>query len=726
MWPPKASLDPEELEVTKVTLDGTVKILSSLKEIWDDMGVFGEAKGARLKAFQSHVLRLYQDMLDEEESTRLSLVKKIEEHLHDLRKLNKELSGEVTSLPEEDCDKAPLYQVEKSLRDKWERLQRLKVERLEQLEDLQKRHDEVRYRLGKKDLSPYPGGISQLDIDSLRCRVESLEKERDRLQDSFEETQTAIKRIVEELGITCSLAFENMVLSTPPRSFILSSENMQGVKKMYQTFEQKLSDAKATATELRECLSNLWERLHISGVHREAFLNAHPGYSIPTINALKKELKRCEALKRANIEKFVLELREEVLSWWDRCHFSQNERDKFSAFRYAEFTEDVLELHEMEVVKLRNYYEGHRDIFQLADQRNDLWSKVLELEGRANDPNRLFNNRGGQLLREERERNALSKALPKIEKELRDRLLEYELENNAPFFYDGENLLEIIDQQTEERQGLKELQKQQKRVTRNQQLEVESKLGTKATTPTSTRRGRLAPPTPSMLGSHQKTLTLVPRSAPSRTLGSALKRKADLSPHVNVSKKSKGGRKSSEKKSSRSGNKSGPRYSTSKIRRFGKGVCKSTEPTSSKTRRNIMSGIPADNSSIAVGPYSEFQDQLEMMSMEKACRSSVVPKNCLREYNTPVTAASTTKLILTPGKITTATHLTVTPGTLGSFSATPMKPPRRNGVSATPTPNSQVRRTSTRLNLKSPSLKSPSSGNSARLTTPRSRLPIVF
>lgn len=130
----------------------------------------------------------------------------------------------------------------------------------------------------------------------------------------------------------------------------------------------------------------------------------------------------------------------------------------------------------------------------MADQRSELWSKVLELEARANDPNRLFNNRGGQLLREERERNSLSKvlsssfyvyfvlecpciiiefhsnfiinhlfqAIPKIEKELKERLLEYEQENSTPFYLNGQNLLDLIEQETEVRQGMKELQKQQK------------------------------------------------------------------------------------------------------------------------------------------------------------------------------------------------------------------------------------------------------------------------
>lgn len=50
--------------------------------------------------------------------------------------------------------------------------------------------------------------------------------------------------------------------------------------------EQKLSDAKHDATELRERLSNLWERLQISSQHREDFLHAHRGYSVPTITAV--------------------------------------------------------------------------------------------------------------------------------------------------------------------------------------------------------------------------------------------------------------------------------------------------------------------------------------------------------------------------------------------------------------------------------------------------------
>lgn len=602
------SLDSDMAVCSKAIHEKQIQTLKALKSIWTDMGVYGEAKLARLESFQTHVLNLYQEMLDEEESNKLLIVQRIEQHMKDISKLRKELSGDSATPNDEGLDSAPLYQVEKCLREKWADLQKLKEERLEQLEDLQKRLDDVRYRLGKKDMSPVNGGITELDLEALKCRVGFLELERERMQASFEETRAAIQQIFDDLDVTPSYPFDKMVLSSAPNSFILSPENMSALKKLHQTMAQKLSDAKDTATELRERLSNLWERLQISSDHREAFLHAHRGYSHPTISALKQELKRCEALKKANIEKFVRQLREEIVSWWDRCYFSEKQRQEFQAFYFSDFNEDVLELHELEVNKLKLYYEANRDIFQLATERNELWSKMLELENRANDPNRLH-NRGGQLLREEKERNTISKALPKIEKELKERLLAYEQENLSPFLVDGENLLELIEQQNEERFGMKEFQKLQKKVTRSHLLEVESKLGSKPVTPTSYKRCRLAPPTPSMLGSSHKTLSVAPRSAPPKTVTSSLKRKAEVSPHFNVSKKSKGGRKSSEKKSSRSGNKSGPRFSTSKIRRYGKGPSKMLEVPSSKTRRNIMTCLPTDNCSIAsgIGPYSEFQ-----------------------------------------------------------------------------------------------------------------------
>ena len=83
-----------------------------------------------------------------------------------------------------------------------------------------------------------------------------------------------------------------------------------------------------------------------------------------------------------------------------------------------DFTEDLLEKHEEEVASMKLNYEQHKELFTRVAQRQEVWSKFMELERKAKDPSRLMNARGNSLLLEERERNKVNKALPRIEQEL--------------------------------------------------------------------------------------------------------------------------------------------------------------------------------------------------------------------------------------------------------------------------------------------------------------------
>jgi protein regulator of cytokinesis 1 len=71
---------------------------------------------------------------------------------------------------------------------------------------------------------------------------------------------------------------------------------------------------------------------------------------------LKDELKRCEQLKRQNIKRFVEEIQKELKYWWDKCLIGEEERLQFLPHSSECFTEDLLELHELEVQKFRSYY----------------------------------------------------------------------------------------------------------------------------------------------------------------------------------------------------------------------------------------------------------------------------------------------------------------------------------------------------------------------------------
>lgn len=83
----------------------------------------------------------------------------------------------------------------------------------------------------------------------------------------------------------------------------------------------------------------------------------------------------------------------------------------FGCISWAEVSEAWLNELEMELAVLKRFYESHKVILEKVQRRETLWKKLQELQMQTSNPDR-FNNRGGCLLREERERKQLCKQIP--------------------------------------------------------------------------------------------------------------------------------------------------------------------------------------------------------------------------------------------------------------------------------------------------------------------------
>ncbi|KDR10109.1 Protein regulator of cytokinesis 1 [Zootermopsis nevadensis] len=92
---------------------------------------------------------------------------------------------------------------------------------------------------------------------------------------------------------------------------------------------------------------------------------------------------------------------------------------------------------------------------------------MLDLENRENDPNRLFHNRGGLLLVEEKERKAIKKDLPKVEKELMKYVSLYEEQHKKPFKIHGQPVSDVINSQWTLHKEHKEQEKTVKKFARD-------------------------------------------------------------------------------------------------------------------------------------------------------------------------------------------------------------------------------------------------------------------
>ena len=147
--------------------------------------------------------------------------------------------------------------------------------------------------------------------------------------------------------------------------------------------KQKLEQNQQKASNLRATIETLWERLSIDEEVRELFLMENRGAVPSTIQVvcyfrachffhndlfnfvysqLERELSRLEELKRQNIERFIVAVREDLNGWWDRCYVSENERRDFVPFYAEAYTEELLELHEMEVEKYKKIHIDCKDI----------------------------------------------------------------------------------------------------------------------------------------------------------------------------------------------------------------------------------------------------------------------------------------------------------------------------------------------------------------------------
>ena len=117
---------------------------------------------------------------------------------------------------------------------------------------------------------------------------------------------------------------------------------------------------------------------------------------------------------------------------------------------------------------MKVYYEENKDLFTKVSERQEVWSKFMDLERRAKDParwvklfhsvlfyqqlqlvpfNRLMNARGNSLLLEEKERNKVNKALPRLEQELHDLIARWEQEQGREFLVGGTNFAAFIANQ---------------------------------------------------------------------------------------------------------------------------------------------------------------------------------------------------------------------------------------------------------------------------------------
>nr|BAC26320.1 unnamed protein product [Mus musculus] len=455
------------------------KALTHLREIWELIGIPEEQRLQRTEVVKKHIKDLLDRMIAEEESLRERLLKSISICQKELSTLCSELQVK----PFQEEKDTTILQLEKDLRTQVELMRKQKKERKQELKLLQEQEQELRDILCMPPCDVDSTSVPTLEeLKLFRQRVATLRETKESRREEFVNIKKQIILCMEELEHSPDTSFERDVVCEDESAFCLSLENIATLQKLLKQLEMKKSQNEAECEGLRTQIRELWDRLQIPEEEREPVEAIMTGSKTKIRNALKLEVDRLEELKMQNIKQVIEKIRVELAQFWDQCFYSQEQRQAFAPYYSEDYTENLLHLHDAEIVRLRNYYDVHKELFQGVQKWEESWKLFLEFERKASDPGR-FTNRGGNLLKEEKERAKLQKTLPKLEEELKARIEQWEQEHSTAFVVNGQKFMEYVTEQWELHRLEKERAKQERQLKNKKQTEAEMLYGSTPRTP---------------------------------------------------------------------------------------------------------------------------------------------------------------------------------------------------------------------------------------------------
>ncbi|XP_056138226.1 protein regulator of cytokinesis 1-like [Lampris incognitus] len=459
------------------------RALIKLRDIWEEIGIPEDQRLQRTDVVHQHVKQILSMMVAEEENLKKRLKISIECCQKELRILCNELQMP----PFEEEEGSTMLQLEKDRRTQLEVMRKHKKERMEELKDLIVKDRELCSIMCSTPLCIDQEAVPSLEqLKNYRSYLSDLTNEKERRHDEFVWIKKQIISYMDDLERPPETSFEKDVMCENEEAFCLSNDNIAALKLLLSQLEECKAERERCCSVYRAKILVLWDRLQIPQEEKEAFSEHMANSKRKNMEALQDEVQRLNVLKMKKIKIFIGAIRAEISHLWEKCFYSQEQRQAFAPYNDDNFTEELLNLHEVEVSALRKCYEDHKELFDGVRKWQENWLLFIDLEKKANNPSR-FNNRGGNLLKEEKQRSELQKSLSKLEKSLKVQTDLWEQECGEEFLVDGLKFLEYVDRQWTIHQTEKEKEKLERQLKKNKPTEEDTRFRTAVRTPSKRR-----------------------------------------------------------------------------------------------------------------------------------------------------------------------------------------------------------------------------------------------
>ncbi|XP_060791924.1 protein regulator of cytokinesis 1 isoform X3 [Neoarius graeffei] len=387
--------------------------MARLVDIWDSIGIMEDQRIERMQTVKKCIEDLLTDMISEEESMRHRIKTSIITTRKQLEKLCFELSVEPYKVEED----LTVLQVEKNLRCHLETLQKEKSERLKELSELAQQDEELCVPLCTTPYYIPTGSVpSHKQLQELREHIRQLSEEKESRVKVFSGLREDIRSLMDEMGHEAETSLEQECVCPDTDIFLLTHDNIRALKLLLSQLEMKKESLVSSRDSLKDRAMTLWNRLSCPDEEAEEFNREPQNVLRDDIRKWQGVVDRLELLQKTKLEEVIDKVRQELVALWDKCMFGPEQREPFSVhFCDANYTVELLNLHDCELLKVKEFYEKARPLLESIEKWQKNWALFLDFERKAADPNR-FSNRGGALLKESKDRAKVQKLLPKMSK----------------------------------------------------------------------------------------------------------------------------------------------------------------------------------------------------------------------------------------------------------------------------------------------------------------------
>ncbi|CAH8547789.1 unnamed protein product [Schistosoma turkestanicum] len=401
-------------------------ILASVEEkcqpifaVWDEVGIEGSELEEEVRSVIKQLDIVLDNILIDKETRKTQLSQSID----DLITYINEISSEINNTPFYPPKTTTLLKTYNFLLSEKERLLKDADSFIQEFNTLKNSERKLCSRLCETEITlNYKAVPSQEQIKLLRRRVEHLNTVKAERCAKFLELRSQMIAGYDKLGkslrlVTDSCCLVKDILAPEAlETFTLSEENMFSMSDIVDQLSCECARVDTECNVYRGRLNLLLQLLNPLGVSCDEVENENSSF---TLRKLRTEVDRLEAIRSRHMDTLVSTAHSQVNQCWDDCFVGVKHRQKFQSLLQNKDNENVLTVLENEITTWKEFKEKNSEFLLDVVKWCDQFSSFQSLKKRMKEPS-VLQNRGGILLKLEKERKQLLRDLPNLEAKIRE------------------------------------------------------------------------------------------------------------------------------------------------------------------------------------------------------------------------------------------------------------------------------------------------------------------